>query len=72
MVESLRLMNFRCFEGLSLELPEKRGVFTGDNAQGKTSLLEALCVLVRLHSPRARRMNQVVKFEEKGFGVAGS
>jgi len=72
MVESLRLMNFRCFESLSLELPEKRGVFTGDNAQGKTSLLEALCVLVRLHSPRARRMNQVVQFEQKGFGVAGA
>lgn len=71
MVRSLRLLNFRCFGALSLELPERRGVFVGDNAQGKTSLLEAVCVLVRLHSPRARRFSHVVKFEEKGCGVAG-
>ena len=48
-------MNFRCFDSLALEVPESGGVFVGDNAQGKTSILEALCVLVRLHSPRPQR-----------------
>ena len=70
-IESLRLVNFRCVAGLSLEIPQQGLVFVGKNAQGKTSLLEALCVLVRLHSPRTRRPNQMVKFEAPQFGVAG-
>jgi DNA replication and repair protein RecF len=64
-------MDFRCFEALSLELPAESVVFTGRNAQGKTSLLEAVCVLVRLQSPRTRRMGQMVRFEREQFGVAG-
>ncbi len=43
----------------------------GDNAQGKTSILEALCVLVRLHSPRTRRLATLVRSGSDGFGVAG-
>ena len=70
-IESLRLADFRCIAGLSLEIPEQGLVFVGKNAQGKTSLLEALCVLVRLHSPRTRRPNQMVKFEAPQFGIAG-
>lgn len=70
-IESLRLANFRCVAGVSLEIPQQGLVFVGKNAQGKTSLLEALCVLVRLHSPRTRRANQMVQFESAEFGVAG-
>jgi DNA replication and repair protein RecF len=70
-IRSLRLMDFRCFENLSLELPAESLVFVGQNAQGKTSLLEAVCVLVRLHSPRTRRLGQLVRFEGEQFGVAG-
>lgn len=71
MLGSLRLQNFRCFEALALELPREGGVFVGENAQGKTSLLEAACVLVRLQSPRCRKLGQVVRFDCPGFGVAG-
>lgn len=71
MIETLRLADFRCLAELSLEIPEQGLVFVGKNAQGKTSLLEALCVLVRLHSPRTRRANQMVKFEAPRFGIAG-
>lgn len=45
----------------------------GDNAQGKTSILEAVCVLMRLSSPRAKRMQPMVKSaSDQGFGVAGN
>ncbi len=43
----------------------------GDNAQGKTSILEALCVLVRLHSPRSQRLTTLGRMGSKGFGLAG-
>ncbi len=70
-IESLRLVDFRCFEALTLEIPEKIAVFVGENAQGKTSLLEAICVLVRLQSPRTHRLGQLQRFQSDGFGVAG-
>lgn len=68
---SLRLMDFRCFEALALAVPEAGVLLVGGNAQGKTSLLEAVCVLVRLHSPRARRLATLVRHGAPGFGVAG-
>lgn len=70
-IESLRLADFRCIAALSVEIPKQGLVFVGKNAQGKTSLLESLCVLVRLHSPRTRRPYQMVKFETPQFGIAG-
>jgi DNA replication and repair protein RecF len=70
-ISTLRLQSFRCVESLGLELDGGASVFVGENAQGKTSLLEAICVLVRLHSPRTHRMGQLVRMGEDRFGVAG-
>jgi DNA replication and repair protein RecF len=64
-------MDFRCFESLDLEVPAEGAILTGDNAQGKTSILEAICVLVRLHSPRTHRMTALGRVGSKGFGIAG-
>ena len=71
MVSSLRLMNFRCFDALVLDFPESGAVIVGANAHGKTSILEAVCVLLRLQSPRSSRLGKIVKVEQSGFGVAG-
>ncbi len=46
-------------------------MLVGDNAQGKTSILEALCVLLRLQSPRTHRLRSLVQVEQSAFGVAG-
>ncbi|GAA5481843.1 DNA replication and repair protein RecF [Haloferula sargassicola] len=65
-------MDFRCFDALGIEVPEAGAVFTGQNAQGKTSVLEAVCVLVRLHSPRTSRMQTLARIGgHGGFGIAG-
>ncbi|MEJ6571721.1 MAG: DNA replication and repair protein RecF [Akkermansiaceae bacterium] len=71
MITTIRLQKFRCFDTLVLEFPESGAVIVGANAQGKTSILEAVCVLVRLQSPRSTRMSKMVKVESPGFGVAG-
>lgn len=65
-------MDFRCFSSLDLEVPEAGAILIGDNAQGKTSILEAICVLVRLHSPRTHRMATLGRIGAKGFGIAGN
>ena len=71
MLGSLRLIDFRCFASLDFAVPAEGAILIGDNAQGKTSVLEALCVLVRLHSPRTHRMATLGRFGSKGFGIAG-
>ena len=47
-------------------------LFTGDNAQGKTSILEAVCVLLRLQSPRTTSGKELARFGMDGFGIAGT
>ena len=64
-------MDFRCFGSLDLEAPPAGVILVGDNAQGKTSILEALCVLIRLHSPRTHRMATLARVGSAGFGIAG-
>jgi DNA replication and repair protein RecF len=65
-------MDFRCFGSLDLEAPAAGAILVGDNAQGKTSILEALCVLIRLHSPRTHRMGTLARIGGSGgFGIAG-
>lgn len=71
MLSELRLQDFRCFSGLSLEIPAEGALFIGDNAQGKTSILEAVCMLVRLQSPRASRQKTMIRGEANAFGVSG-
>ncbi|MDB6071061.1 MAG: replication and repair protein RecF, partial [Verrucomicrobiales bacterium] len=42
------------------------------NAQGKTSILEAVCVLLRLQSPRSSTGKELPRFGSEGFGIAGT
>ena len=52
-VKHLSLTNFRLYARLELDLPRGLVVVQGDNAQGKTSLLEAMYFLATTHSPRS-------------------
>ncbi len=71
MLSRVKLNDFRCFEALELALSPGVQFFTGDNAQGKTSILEAVCVLLRLASPRAATLAPLVRLGAKGFAVQG-
>jgi len=71
-IPSLRLQDFRCFRSLDLEAPPEGAVLTGNNAQGKTSILESICMLVRLHSPRTHRIGAMARIGTPGFGIAGN
>lgn len=71
MLRSLKLRQFRCFDALAIEPAGGASMFVGENAQGKTSILESVCVLLRLQSPRASGMGDLVKFECNGFGIEG-
>ena len=44
-IKKLQLRNYRNYENLDIELSDKLNIFIGDNAQGKSNLLESIVVL---------------------------
>jgi DNA replication and repair protein RecF len=71
MLAELQLRNFRCYEALAVEFAAGFNFFIGQNGQGKTSILEAACALLRLQSQRSSTLAPAVRFGEKAFGVSG-
>jgi DNA replication and repair protein RecF len=61
-VLQLGLTNFRNYTRLQLDLPAGTTVLQGDNAQGKTNLLEAIYYLSRIGSPRTRADRELVNW----------
>jgi len=71
MLTSLRLYNFRCFEGVSVDIGPGLNLFFGGNGEGKTTILEGACVLLRLQSQRSASLAPVIQIGKKSFGVRG-
>jgi DNA replication and repair protein RecF len=61
-VTRLTLHNFRNYVRLDLALPPGVSVLVGDNAQGKTNLLEAIYYLATTRSPHAGSDREVVNW----------
>ena len=64
----LILTNFRNFAALDLDVPSGVVVFYGPNAQGKTTLLEAVYLLAIARSFRAENEREVVNFSAAASG----
>lgn len=62
---SLRLINFRNYATQDVEFPAGLVALTGDNGQGKTNLLEAVCVLAATKSPLVERDRELIRWEQK-------
>lgn len=58
----LSLTNYRIFSRLELDFPRRVILFTGDNAQGKTSILEAVAYLANFSSFSAANDRQLMNF----------
>lgn len=71
MLSSVKLRNFRCFESLDCVLGDGISIFMGENAQGKTSILEGICFLLRLQSPRTSLASDVMRVGQDSFAIAG-
>jgi len=72
MLANLQLKNFRCFESLSVELTPGFNFFVGANGEGKTSILEAACVLLRLQSQRSATLAPLIRLGAKSFAARGT
>ncbi len=61
-IRHLSLANFRNYTSLELDLPEHLAVFQGDNAHGKSNLLEAIYILATSRSPRANNERELINW----------
>ena len=59
-ITHLSLSQFRNYRSLELDLPQGVLVFQGDNAQGKTNLLEAPYLLATIRSHRAENERELI------------
>jgi DNA replication and repair protein RecF len=71
MLTDLQLRNFRCFETLRLEFAPGFNFLVGANGEGKTSILEAVCVLLRLQSQRSASLALLVRLGQKSLALSG-
>jgi DNA replication and repair protein RecF len=71
MLSRIEARDFRCFAHVQVELHQGTTILHGRNAQGKTSLLEAICVLMRLQSPRTGTRQELIRHGCNSFMVEG-
>jgi DNA replication and repair protein RecF len=66
----LSLTNFRNFTRLDVDIPQRVVVLTGANAQGKTSVLEAIYFLAAFTSFQTHADRQIINFHEAKNALA--
>ena len=67
----LLLRNFRNYVDCEIEFPNKGNLIIGGNAQGKTSLLEAIYFLSTAKSHRTYPDDELIRHNEKWFYLKG-
>jgi len=68
----LRLRDFRNFPRLDVDLSPGFHLLLGDNAQGKTNILEAIYLIATLRSFRGVGGAQMVRHGQRGYFVGGN
>lgn len=61
-IKSLELYNFRNYDFVNLEFDKGTNIFTGDNAQGKTNILESIYLCATTKSHKGSKDSEIVKF----------
>ena len=63
-ITNLKLVNFRNYKNLELELDKNINVFFGNNAAGKTNILESIYMSAITKSYRTGKESEVINFNE--------
>ena len=64
-IETVQLRNFRNYQDLELHLDQGTNIFYGDNAQGKTNILESVYLCGTTKSHRGSRDKEIIRFGEE-------
>lgn len=61
-IETVDLQNYRNYEFMNMVFDQKTNIIYGDNAQGKTNILEALYVCATSKSHRGNKDKEMIRF----------
>ncbi|GAA0334564.1 DNA replication/repair protein RecF [Bacillus carboniphilus] len=71
-IKELSLKNYRNYEHLEASFDEKIHVIKGENAQGKTNVMESIYVLAMAKSHRTSQDKELIRWEEEYAKIEGS
>ncbi|OGO84378.1 MAG: hypothetical protein A2Y24_07070 [Clostridiales bacterium GWE2_32_10] len=63
-INTLKLNNFRNYENLDIELDKGLNVFIGNNAQGKTNLLESIYIMAIGKTYKSHKDIEIIKWDK--------
>ena len=69
LIKNLVLKNYRNYDDLFVEFNDKLNIFIGDNAQGKTNILESIYVLAVTKSYLGVGDKDLIKFNRDFFDI---
>lgn len=64
-IKNLSLQYFRNYSSLNIDLSPKLNILYGDNAQGKTNILEAIYMCAMGRSQKTQKDKEIIKINEK-------
>lgn len=64
-ITNIKLHNFRNYKKIEINLDKNINLFYGENAQGKTNILESIFISAFGKSFRAKKDSELIKFEEQ-------
>ena len=64
-IKSIKLNNFRNYSNQEIQLDKEINIFFGDNAQGKTNVLESIFLCAIGKSFRAKKEKELIKIDTR-------
>lgn len=64
-IKSIKLENFRNYESLDLNFEKGTNILYGDNAQGKTNVLEAIYLSATTKSHKGSKDKEIIRFDQE-------
>lgn len=70
-IEELSLKNYRNYEELEAQFENKVNVILGENAQGKTNVMESIYVLAMAKSHRTSKDKDLIRWDQDYAKIEG-
>ncbi|WP_153126892.1 DNA replication/repair protein RecF [Peribacillus tepidiphilus] len=70
-IESLKVKNYRNYDELDVSFENKVNVILGENAQGKTNIMESIYVLAMAKSHRTSNDKELIRWDEEYAKIEG-
>jgi DNA replication and repair protein RecF len=70
-LNKIEVQHYRNYDQLTLDFPKTLNIFLGENAQGKTNLLESIYVLAMTRSHRTSNEKELIRWDAEAAKISG-